>query len=79
LENNEIPNEIIQKIHIRVVRIKIVLCVAGLLLKNPPGNVVIPILATTMNSRKRITLMTVVNLKLDIVLEFPGKLIRVSK
>jgi hypothetical protein len=78
-----IPKEIIQTIQTRVVKIKTVLWVAGLLLKKPPGNVVIPIVATIINSKKRITLRTVVNLKLEMrpiaEFEFVGKLISVSK
>jgi hypothetical protein len=81
-ENSVSPNEIIQTIHTRIIRIRTVLCVVGLLLKKPPGNVVIPIVATTINNKKRITLRLVVNLKLEISpteLKFVGKLIRVSK
>jgi hypothetical protein len=81
-ENNVIPKEIIQTIQTRIVKIKIVLWVAGLLLKNPPGNVVIPIVAIIINNKKRITLRIVVNLKLEtrpVELKFVGKLIRLSK
>jgi hypothetical protein len=77
------PKEIIQTMQTKIVKIRTVLCVVGLLLKNPPGNVVIPIVATIINNKKRNTLRIVVNLKLETrpiaEFEFVGKLISVSK